>query len=86
MDLLYVPIKSFSSYQDRVDALVAILGHIPHSSRGDDCFLRDLLQSILLGRGMFIHIDGHSLDDFCRDEPSAEHDHRGLIVLLSMTL
>ena len=28
-DLLYVPIESFSSYQDRPDALVAILGHIP---------------------------------------------------------
>ena len=28
-DLLYVPIETFSSYQDRSDALVAILGHIP---------------------------------------------------------
>ncbi|KAL6324442.1 hypothetical protein AAG906_013046 [Vitis piasezkii] len=27
-DLLYVPIESFSSYQDRPNALVAILGHI----------------------------------------------------------
>ena len=86
MDLLYVPIKSFSSYQDRVDALVAILGHIPYSSRGDDCFLGDLLQSILLGRGMFIHIDGHSLDDFYRDEPSIKHDLKGLTILPSMTL
>ncbi|WJZ85581.1 hypothetical protein VitviT2T_005107 [Vitis vinifera] len=37
---------------------------------------RDLLQSTLLGRGMFIHIDGHSLDDVCRDELSVEHDLR----------
>ncbi|RVW27089.1 hypothetical protein CK203_098947 [Vitis vinifera] len=29
---------------------------------------------------MFIHI-GHSLDDVCRDEPSAEHDLRGVVVL-----
>ena len=28
-DLLYVPIESFSSYQDNPNALVAILGHIP---------------------------------------------------------
>ena len=28
LNLLYVPIESFSSYQDRSDALVAILGHI----------------------------------------------------------
>ena len=28
-DLLYVPIESFLSYQDRLDALVAIMGHIP---------------------------------------------------------
>ena len=28
-DLLYVPIESFSSYQDRLDALVVVLGHIP---------------------------------------------------------
>ncbi|KAL6335028.1 hypothetical protein AAG906_025815 [Vitis piasezkii] len=28
LDLLYIPIKSFSSHQDRPDALVAILGHI----------------------------------------------------------
>ena len=27
-DLLYIPIELFSSYQDRPDALVAILGHI----------------------------------------------------------
>ena len=27
--LLYVPIKSFSSYQDKPDALAVILGHIP---------------------------------------------------------
>ncbi|KAL6336579.1 hypothetical protein AAG906_025134 [Vitis piasezkii] len=29
---------------------------------------------------MFIHI-GHSLGDLCRDEPSAEHDLRGVVVL-----
>ncbi|KAL6319136.1 hypothetical protein AAG906_011216 [Vitis piasezkii] len=62
LDLLYVPIESFLSYHDRWDALVVILG--------------DLLQSTLLGRGMFIHIDGHSLDDVCQDEPSTEHDLR----------
>ena len=28
-DLLYVPIESFSSYQDRPNALVVVLGHIP---------------------------------------------------------
>ncbi|RVW13548.1 hypothetical protein CK203_101447 [Vitis vinifera] len=76
LDLLYVPIESFLSYQDRWDALVVILGYIPHFSCGDDCFLRDLLQSTLLGREMFIHIDGHSLDDVCQDEPSTEHDLR----------
>ena len=92
-DLLYVPIESFSSYQDRPDALVAILGHIPPFQLwrspfcyGDDCFLRDLLQSTLLGRGMFSHIDGHNLDDVCQDEPSAKHDLRGLTALPSMTL
>ena len=35
---------------------------------------------------MFIHIDGHSLDDVYRDEPSIEHDLRGLTTLLSVTL
>ena len=28
LDLLYIPIELFSSYQDRPDTLVAILGHI----------------------------------------------------------
>ncbi|RVW80764.1 hypothetical protein CK203_050704 [Vitis vinifera] len=41
-DLLYVLIESFSSYQDRPDAFVAILGHIPPFSCGDDYFLKDL--------------------------------------------
>ena len=27
-DLLYIPIKLFSSYQDKLEALVAIIGHI----------------------------------------------------------
>ena len=76
-DLLYVPIESFSSYQGRSDALVAILGHIfPHFSCGDDCFLRGLLQSTLLDRWMFIHVEGHSLDDVCQDEPLVEHYYR----------
>ena len=86
-DLLYVSIESLSSYQDRPDALVAILGHISSLfSCGDDCFLRDLLQSTLLGREMFIYIDDHSLYDVCRDEPSVEHDLRGLTALLPVTL
>ena len=61
-------------------------GIFAHFGFGVDCFLRDLLQSTLLGRGMFIHIDGHSLDDVCRDELLVEHDLRGLTALLSMTL
>ncbi|RVW81098.1 Transposon Ty3-I Gag-Pol polyprotein [Vitis vinifera] len=76
-DLLYVSIESLSSYQDRPDALVAITGaYFLLFSCGDDCFLRDLLQSTLLGREMFIYIDDHSLYDVCRDEPSVEHDLR----------
>ena len=86
LDLLYVSIESFLSYQDKWDALVVILGTFPHFSCGDDCFLRDLLQSTLLDRGMFIHIDGHNLDDVCQDEPSTEHDLIGLTVLPSVTL
>ena len=86
-DLLYVSIELFSSYQDRPNALVAILGHISSPfSCSDDCFLRDLLQSTLLGREMFIHINDHSLYDVCQDEPSTEHDLRGLTTLLSVTL
>ncbi|KAL6340341.1 hypothetical protein AAG906_005793 [Vitis piasezkii] len=47
-------------------------------SCGDDCFLRGLLQSTLLGRGMFIHVEGHSLDDVRQDEPLVEHDLRAI--------
>ena len=85
--LLYVPIESFLSYHGRLDALVAILGHIfPPFSCGNDCFLKGLLQPTLLGREMFIHVEGYSLDDIRRDEPSVEHDLKGLTALLSVTL
>ena len=66
--------------------LMPYWGIFSHFGCGDDCFLKDLLQSTLLDRGMFIHIDGHSLNDVYRDELSAEHDLRGLTALLSMTL
>ncbi|KAL6334705.1 hypothetical protein AAG906_021364 [Vitis piasezkii] len=61
------------SYLKCIDSRIIISAEY---SCGDDCFLRGLLQSTLLGRGMFIHIEGHNLDDVCRDEPSVEHNLR----------
>ena len=79
--LLYVPIESFSSYQGRQSGM-----SFEPFNCGNDCFLRGLLQPTLLGREMFIHVEGYSLDDIRRDEPSVEHDLKGLTALLSVTL
>ena len=55
----------------------------PSFSCGDDCFLIDLLQSSLLGRGIFICITSHSFNDFGQDEPPEEPDLWGFDCLIT---
>ena len=52
-------------------------GILPFFSCGDDCFFTYLLQSSLLGQGIFLCITGHGFIDFGRDEPPEEHDFLG---------
>ena len=49
---------------------------------GDDCFLTELLPFSLFRWGIFIHINGHDINDLCRDEL----DLWVLTVSLPMTL
>ena len=52
-------------------------GIFPSFSCGNDYFLTNLLQSSLLGRGIFLCIISHSFSDFSRDEPPEKHDLLG---------